>query len=130
MGNPTFMCINGHENVRKSRRSDIESLAYTLIYLLQGSLPWSDLSKWPKRSHSGRRIDMKHSYGRRTKSKSAAVRTSQTPTIPESADSIQSQKADKEASSSDEEVPGEFFDLLVRDHSSSLVTHSSFPTHL
>jgi len=137
-GNPIFMCINGHENVRKSRRSDIESLAYTLIYLLQGSLPWCDLSKWPKRRHSDRRIDMKDSYGRRTlsRSKSAAVRTSQPPAIPESADSTQSQKADKEASGSDEEVPGEFFDLLVRVHSSSLMTflfpHSSLtpPPHL
>ena len=75
---------------------------------------------------------MKHSYGRRTKSKSAAVRTSQPPAIPESADSTQSQKADKEASGSDEEVPGEFFDLLVRVFGDIPLPHSSLtpPPHL
>jgi len=27
-----------------SRRDDIESLAYTLIYLLNGNLPWKNIS--------------------------------------------------------------------------------------
>ena len=150
-GNPNFMCVNGHENVRKSRRSDIESLAYTLIYLLQGSLPWSGLGNYPKSRQNEKRLYMKLSYGRGTKvktkakAKSASVHADQPPkqattattastredttnevkndpNVPEgtpvevlkSADCPLPPEDDKEASDSDEEVPGEFFDLLVR----------------
>ena len=61
-GNLCFMCINGHENIRKTRRSDIESLAYSLIYLLQGHLPWSDLSHIPKNRQEDRRVHLKFSF--------------------------------------------------------------------
>ncbi|KAG1781370.1 kinase-like domain-containing protein [Suillus placidus] len=39
-GTPVFTSINSHLGVETGRHDDIESLIYTLIYLLRGSLPW------------------------------------------------------------------------------------------
>lgn len=39
-GTPQFMSANMHQNKELSRRDDIESLIYVLIYLQTGSLPW------------------------------------------------------------------------------------------
>lgn len=39
-GTPAFASINAHRCIEMSRRDDIESLAYTLIYLMRGNLPW------------------------------------------------------------------------------------------
>ncbi|KAG1806189.1 kinase-like domain-containing protein, partial [Suillus subaureus] len=39
-GTPAFMSINSHAGMELGRRDDIESLAYLLIYLFRGSLPW------------------------------------------------------------------------------------------
>lgn len=39
-GDPAFSSINSQKDWRLSRRDDIESLGYLLVYLLTGSLPW------------------------------------------------------------------------------------------
>jgi serine/threonine protein kinase len=47
-GMATFASINSHLGLELGRRDDLESLAYVLIYLLRGCLPWQDLSSGPR----------------------------------------------------------------------------------
>jgi serine/threonine protein kinase len=42
LGTPNFASINSHNLVELSRRDDIESLAYTLLYLYNGTLLWKN----------------------------------------------------------------------------------------
>ena len=41
-GNPIFISMNAHQSYELSRRDDLESLMYLLIYLHKGQLPWNE----------------------------------------------------------------------------------------
>ena len=44
VGTALFASISAHEGSELSRRDDIESFLYTLIYLVMGSLPWKNIN--------------------------------------------------------------------------------------
>ena len=44
-GNYCFLSVNAHQRIVQTRRDDMEALAYTLIYLAKGKLPWKGI-KW------------------------------------------------------------------------------------
>jgi hypothetical protein len=44
-GSTTFVSTNVQKGIEPSRRDDIESLFYVLLYLMRGSLPWQNISK-------------------------------------------------------------------------------------
>ena len=44
-GNRKFISLNTHLGIEISRRDDIESLGYNLIYFIKGALPWSKITE-------------------------------------------------------------------------------------
>lgn len=45
--NSTFASVNAHNNVQYSRRDDIESFLYMVLYLRLGKLPWAKANEVP-----------------------------------------------------------------------------------
>jgi serine/threonine protein kinase len=56
IGSHTYASVNAHNFIELSRRDDLESLGYILIYFYLGTLSWQDISELSKNGNNGNNV--------------------------------------------------------------------------
>ena len=62
MGTAVYTSLNSHQGFEQSRRDDLESLAYIIIYFYYGELPWSNLKVKTKEELFQKTFEIKSNY--------------------------------------------------------------------
>ncbi|KAA8641598.1 Casein kinase I isoform delta [Aspergillus tanneri] len=57
LGTPQFMSVRSHYGYPPSRRDDLESLGYLLVYLFRGTLPWQALDALTEEERLGQILE-------------------------------------------------------------------------
>ncbi|MCH9716733.1 MAG: casein kinase 1 family protein [Gammaproteobacteria bacterium] len=60
-GTPRYASIRNHRGCEQSRRDDLETLGYILVYFLQGSLPWQNVTEKNRKARYRKIMEMKRS---------------------------------------------------------------------
>src|SRR5258707_4443399 len=65
-GTVCYSSINSHLGVTQSRRDDLESLAYVIVYLVKGWLPWQGITVHPGQVHHDKVLRLKQATTAKT----------------------------------------------------------------
>ena len=61
-GTLKYASLNTHKGIEQSRRDDIETIAYNLIYLAKGKLPWEEIKSKTKEDMCAKVMEVKKEY--------------------------------------------------------------------